>query len=300
VVLGRPESGNGARAAKSAVGGCAKERDGSSALRFGLRICFPNELAQGKIQLRKTNMKLNYLPILPLLLCAALLGGNAAGAEKIRVLLVTGGHAYETNQFNQMFADNPDITFQAVAHPKAQALFKPDAARSYDVIVLYDMWPKITDDAKADFVARIKEGKGLVALHHCLGSYQDWPEYKRIIGGKYLLQKEEVDGVALPGSTYKHDVKFKVRVEPVAHPVTRGLKDFEIHDETYGGLSVNKDVTPLLTTDEPTSAKTVAWAKTYAGTRVATLQLGHDHLAWDNPNFRKLLSQAIAWTANRN
>jgi uncharacterized protein len=244
-------------------------------------------------------MKMKHLQTLALVLAATLIGANAIGAEKIRVLLVAGGHGYETNEFNQMFADNAGITVQAVTHPKAHALFKADAAKTYDVIVLYDMWAKITPEAKADFVARIKEGKGLVALHHSLGSYQDWPEYKRIVGGKYLMQKEVVDNVEMPGSTYKHDVVFKVRVEPVDHPVTRGLKDFEIHDETYGGLSLNKDVTPLLTTDEATSSKTIAWAKMYEGTRVATIQLGHDHLAWENPNYRKLVAQAIAWTAKR-
>jgi len=30
-------------------------------------------------------------------------------------------------------------------------------------------------------------------------------------------------------------------------------------------------------TDEPTSARTIAWAKTYEAARVVYLQLGHDH-----------------------
>lgn len=232
-------------------------------------------------------------------LAVAWLAPAAAGAEKIRVLLITGGHAYETNEFNRLFAENSAITVQAAAHPKAHALLQAEAAKSYDVIVLYDMWAKITPEAKADFVARLKEGKGLVVLHHALGSYQDWPEYRRIVGGKYLMQKEIVDGEEQPASTYKHDVVFQVKVAPTPHPITRGVKDFEIHDETYGGLSVNKDVTPLLTTDERTSGRIIGWAKTYEETRVATIQLGHDHLAWDNPNFRKLLAQAIMWVARK-
>jgi type 1 glutamine amidotransferase len=223
----------------------------------------------------------------------------AQAAEKIRVLLVTGGHDYETNQFQAMFAANSAITVQSVVHPKAHEWLKAEAAKSYDVIVMYDMWAKILDEARADFIARLKEGKGLVALHHSLGSYQDWPEYRQIIGGQYLLKKQVVDGKECPASTYKHDVVFKVRVEPTRHPITRGVSDFQIHDETYGGVYVNADSQPLLTTDEATSTKTIGWARAYEGTRVATIQLGHDHLAYENPNYRKLVAQAIAWVAKR-
>lgn len=231
---------------------------------------------------------------------AAWMALPSAAAEKIRVLLVTGGHDYQTNQFQAMFAANPAISIQQVTHPKAHEWLKADAAKSYDVIVMYDMWQKISAEAKADFEARLAEGKGLVALHHCLCSYQDWPEYRRIIGGKYLLKKETLDDKECPASTYKHDVAFKVKVEPTGHPITRGLSDFQIHDETYGGVYVNPDSTVLLTTDEPTSTKAVAWTSSYDRTRVAAILLGHDRLAYENPNFRRLVAQAIAWVAKRN
>src|SRR5215471_15545528 len=65
---------------------------------------------------------------------------------KIRVLVVTGGHAFETNEFFKIFKDNPEITFQAVEHPNAQALLRPEAAKQYDVLVLYDLWQPITDE----------------------------------------------------------------------------------------------------------------------------------------------------------
>lgn len=220
-------------------------------------------------------------------------------AEKIRVLVVTGGHDFEREPFFQMFKDNTEITFQTAEHPQAQAWFKPDAATKYDVLVFYDMYQPIADEAKANLVSRLKEGKGLVALHHCLGSYQDWDEYTKIIGGKYHLKERVVNGTKMPGSTYKHDVQFRVHVADSNHPVTRGVKDFDILDETYGGLEVRPGVQTLLTTEEATSSPKVGWAHTYEGTRVVTLQLGHDHKAYENPSFRRLLTQAIRWTAKR-
>jgi type 1 glutamine amidotransferase len=215
------------------------------------------------------------------------------------VLLVSGGHDFETNQFYQVFKDNADITFEAVIHPKAHAKLRPDSARNFDVLVLYDMWQNVSDEAKADLLAFVNSGKGLVSLHHSIANYQKWPEWHQVVGGRYYLDKTTVAGVEKPRSIWKHDVKFKVQVADPDHPVTRGVKDFEIHDETYGLFDMAPESHPLLTTDEPTSAKNIAWAKTHGPARVVYLQLGHDHLAYENPNFRQLVRQAIQWTAKK-
>jgi hypothetical protein len=83
------------------------------------------------------------------------------------------------------------------------------------------------------------------------------------------------------------------------HPVTRGLSDFTILDETYGGFEVKPGSHILLTTEEPTSTRNIAWVKEYGRSRVVYIQLGHDHHAYENPNFRKLLAQAIRWVGKR-
>jgi type 1 glutamine amidotransferase len=236
-----------------------------------------------------------------ILLSLSLLAADPAPASgaKIRVLVVTGGHDFEKEPFFQVFKDNPDITFKAVEHPNAQALFKADVAKDYDVLVFYDMHQEITDEAKADLLARLKDGKGLVVLHHAVADYQTWPEYAKIIGAKYYLEKTVVNGVEKARSAYKHGMHFTLHVADPAHPVTKGVKDYEIHDETYKWFDVADGVHPLLTTDEPESNHVLAWAKTYENARVVYMQSGHDHFAYENPNFRQVLRQAIAWTAKR-
>ncbi len=220
-------------------------------------------------------------------------------STKIRVLVVTGGHDFEHDPFIKLFSDNPEITFQAAEHPHAHALLKPELAKQFDVLVTYDMHQEITDDAKADFLARLKEGKGLVVLHHAIASYQQWPEYSKIIGAHYFLEKATVEGVEKARSTYKHGMHFKIHVVDPSHPVTRGVKDYEILDETYNLFDVAKDVHPLLTTDEPESNKVIGWAKTYGPARVVYLQSGHDHFAYENPNYQQILRQAIRWAAKK-
>lgn len=220
-------------------------------------------------------------------------------AEKLRLLVVHGGHDFETNQFLQVFRGNTNVTFEVAQHPQAHTRWQAEPSKEWDVLVLYDLWQEIDDSAKADLVARLKEGKGLIALHHALANYQKWPEYERMIGGKYYLEKQATNGVEKPQSTYKHDVEFTVRIANNQHPVTQGLTNFVIQDEVYGGFDVSSQTHALLTTDEPASGKTIAWAKTYEAARVVYIQLGHDHLAYENPHFRRLLDNAIRWVAKR-
>ncbi|HEY5909197.1 MAG TPA: ThuA domain-containing protein [Verrucomicrobiae bacterium] len=242
-------------------------------------------------------MKLLWALISCGLVCLSLTAAESAG--KIRVLVVTGGHDFEKDPFFQMFKDNPDISYQAAEHPNAQALLKADAAAKYDVLVLYDMYQEISPEAKADFLDRLKEGKGLVVLHHAIASYQKWPEYSKIIGARYYLEKTVVDGVEKARSIYEHGVNFKVHVADQNHPVTRGVKDFEVHDETYNLYDVFPETHPLLMADEPKSHKVIGWAKAYGLARVVYFQGGHDHFAYENPSYRQLLRQAIRWTAKK-
>jgi type 1 glutamine amidotransferase len=239
-----------------------------------------------------------------LLVSLIVITGTAAepakdASAKIRVLVITGGHDFEHDAFFKLFDDNPGITYRAAEHPNAHALLRPEASKNFDVLVLYDMHQEITDEGKTDFLARLREGKGLVVLHHAIASYQQWPEYSRVIGARYYLAPTTVDGVEKARSTYKHGMHFKLHIVDPAHPVTSGIQDFEIHDETYNLFDVASDVHPLLTTDEPESNKLIGWAKNYGPARVVYLQSGHDHFAYENENFQKILRQAIRWTAKR-
>lgn len=217
------------------------------------------------------------------------------GGQPLRVLIVTGGHEFEREPFFEMFRRFDGISYEEVQHPHAHARLTPTAAREYDVILLYDMWQPISEESQEAFVRVLRAGKGLVALHHSLASYQHWGEYRRILGGKWYAERWKQDGVERPPSTYKHDVVFHVHIVDRRHPVTRGMQDFDIRDETYGNFEVLPHVKPLLATEEPSSHRVIGWEHTYGRSRVVYIQLGHDHYAYENPNYRQLVSQAIRW-----
>jgi len=228
------------------------------------------------------------------------LANATAAEEKIKVLVVTGGHGFERAPFFKMFADNTEIEFLAAEHAKTNAtVFERKDLASFDVVVLYDMVQQITDGQKARFMALCDRGVGLVVLHHALVSYPQWPDYERIIGGRYQEPDATKPGTVTEAVGWKHDEIIPVTVLATNHPVTAGLTNFTIYDEIYWGYRVGADVTPLISTTHPKSGKPLAWARTEGKSRVVFIQLGHGKEAFTDANYRKLLAQSIRWTAAR-
>jgi hypothetical protein len=157
------------------------------------------------------------------------------------------------------------------------------------------MWQTITGEQERELADCIWQGKPLVVLHHSICAFDDWDEYRRIIGGKYFHRPDTVDGIILPVSSYEHDVTVGIHIKDTSHPVTKGMADFELWDETYDDYYVEPGVTPLLTTDNQGSSPVIGWTKQYGKARVVTLQSGHDTPTFRNLQYRKLLMQAIAW-----
>jgi type 1 glutamine amidotransferase len=224
----------------------------------------------------------------------------ASEEGKLRVLIVTGGHAFEEKAFYGMFDSIPDITCERAVYPEAGKILKPELADRFDVIVFYDMWAQgIPAEQQEAFVALLDRGIGVVALHHTMAAHAQWPEYAKIIGGKYHFKEREVDGKQLPKSTFAHGQVMDVSVADQEHPITRGLKDFTIHDEAYSQFDTDPKARVLLKTNHAKSDPELAWVKTYKRSRVFFLQLGHDHLAYEHPTYRELVARGIRWSAGR-
>ena len=221
-------------------------------------------------------------------------------SNPVRILVITGGHSYKVEQFNQMLTSfGPDITYQVAELPGAYDMFLPENRNKYDVLVFYHMWQNITEEQAKVFADCISSGKPVVALHHSICAFDDWPEYWNIIGGKYFHKETTFKGKVYQPCSYIHDLNFNVKIANTRHPVTKGVADFPIFDETYKGYYVEDGVTTLLTTDEPSSTPTIGWAKKYGKSRIVVLQSGHDAPTFENPSFRKLLKQAIVWVRKR-
>jgi type 1 glutamine amidotransferase len=98
------------------------------------------------------------------------------------------------------------------------------------------------------------------------------------------------------------------------HPITRGVKPFEIQDEWYFNIRFapeSKNVTPILKATPPDDKRgtdaakefkgreeIVAWAFEREKGRSFGFTGGHFHKNWGDENFRRLVVNAILWTAN--
>lgn len=209
----------------------------------------------------------------------------------MRVLAVTGGHSHEAS-FYSVLEGHRDMVVNVNPHPVA---FQGNLTKAYDVIVLYDMVQELPEAQKKNLREFLESGKGLVALHHAIASFHDWPWWwKDVIAGHYF-EKPLGDH---PASTYLHDVWMKAW-PVVQHPITKGMPEIEIFDETYKGMWISPRATVLVKTDAPTSDGPLAWISPYEKSRVVYLQLGHGREAHESPAYRGLVHRGILWAAGR-
>jgi hypothetical protein len=98
------------------------------------------------------------------------------------------------------------------------------------------------------------------------------------------------------------------------HPITRGVKPFGIQDEWYFNIRfapTSKHVTPILKATPPDTVRGTPAAKEHPGRseilawaferdnggRSFGFTGGHFHKNWGDENFRRLVTNAILWTA---
>jgi type 1 glutamine amidotransferase len=205
-----------------------------------------------------------------------------------RVLVVTGGHSYEPSFYTLFdgYAWNHEF--------RLENAFRNDVRKQYDVVVLYNMEQEMGEGARRNLQAFVDSGKGVVVLHHAICSFNDWDWYRDLVGGRYQIKGRE----GIKASSYTHDIEMTI--SPVMkHPILAGIPEFHITDEGYKDKWISPDSKALLVTSHPKSDREVAWISPYPKARVAVLQLGHDHFAHENPLYRTLVRNAIAWTSGK-
>jgi type 1 glutamine amidotransferase len=210
----------------------------------------------------------------------------------VRGLLITGGHDHEAS-FYTLFHGYEDLARLPVT--SSATAFQSDLRDKYDVLIMYDFSPDLTETGKKNLRDFVESGKGIVVLHHALLNYQTWPWwYEDVVGGSYRLRKEG----DIPSSTYKGDQEISV-VPEGEHPITRELGTFQVVDETYKNMWISRKVQPLLTTDNPNADRLLAWIGPCSTSRVVAIQLGHGPTVFSHSKYRTLVHNSILWSAGQ-
>jgi type 1 glutamine amidotransferase len=120
-------------------------------------------------------------------------------------------------------------------------------------------------------------------------AYPEWPLWNALTG----IKNSWAD------FSYEHDLPLRVQVADPGHPITQGLADWEMIDETYKMNETDDNSHILLTLDHPQSMRAIAWTRQYRQSRVFCLQSGHDNQTWQNEQFTTLIRRGILWCAGR-
>lgn len=167
--------------------------------------------------------------------------------------------------------------------------------------------PVVQKDAKGDRMDRLQKlmdkGTGWVNLHYAVDYL---PQHgKRVLGW--------MGGYYEPDYSINPHWDAEIRSLP-KHPITQGVKPFTLRDEWYYGMRFPEDtkgLTTILQAVPPDNTRTtnytksrkgeietMAWAYARAdGGRGFGFTGGHFHRNWADENFRRIVVNAILWTA---
>ncbi|MDO4587580.1 MAG: ThuA domain-containing protein [Planctomycetia bacterium] len=229
---------------------------------------------------------------------AALDATVSPAPQKIRVLFIVGGHDYDKQSMERLLAwlsESDEIKIDRTHLPENRSLLSPELAKRYDCLIRYDQdQPTLSDEEMQSLNALYEAGIGVIALHHHIGAYSNRPDFWKTMGGYYVREgNKTVTGKDVPVSSWIDDVPMTIHIENPLHPITKGMSDFDVVDEAYDNVYVDEKATILLSTDEPKASPPVAWLWENGNSPVFTFLLGHGPSAFENPDFRQILRNAI-------
>lgn len=240
-------------------------------------------------------MSLKPFPLVPVILI--FLGIISACEKPESVLLVLGGHEYDTTEFFETFGSLDGVDFDSVSHPGAMELLASDQILNYDVVIFYDFIPDMDQSDSTVFLHLSNLGISMLFLHHSLCNFQGWEGYMQMVGGRYHTPGFGTDSLLL--SDYRHDIQLEMQITDPNHPVTAGIEAFTIRDEGYSNIAYMPGITTLLETDHPDCSPITGWVNSYDRSTIVYLMLGHDKHAYSNEAFKKLLTNSIHWLSTK-
>ena len=254
------------------------------------------------------------------LVFSAIFGAASTSAAERHVLFIAGPPSHGPGQHeheagSRVMAEHLEssglgITTEVVVGWPEDAALVANA----DTLVIYSDGLKshVAAGKHEALLARVAAGKGHVVIHFAVepGEAELTKALQAAIGGHF-----EVDWSVNPIWELKEPILAE-------HPITRGVSPFEVRDEFYYHMRFREEgVTPILQAHPPASSlgaedgprsgnptlraalanrepQTLAWAtENPSGARGFGFTGGHFHALWLNDDYRKLVVNAIAWTA---
>jgi type 1 glutamine amidotransferase len=228
---------------------------------------------------------------------AALAAGQAARAadgEPLRVCLVSGSLEYHSNETLAAFQKFLEANYDAKCS-RAFIVGEDEAhlpglehLETCDVALVFTRRLKLSGEELERIKNYCLSGKPVVGVRTASHAIQTWLELdKEVLGGNYK-------------GHYRNDLETDVTLvaEAAEHPVLDGVQPFRSAGSLYKNQGLADDCRVLMRGTSPEATEPVTWTRPYKGGRVFYTSLGHAK-DFEEPSFRRLLANALFWTAGR-
>ena len=214
----------------------------------------------------------------------------SASAEhhgKIKVLYM-GGRGHDSPGYEKFLTGflARQGGFELVISNKLDDL-RAGTIEKYDVVFFFGSGGDFTDPAQEKgFGDYVKNGGGVVGVH-ATDAFKKSDVYWKIFGGQFIGHG---------GGT------FPIEFTDTKHPITKGMKGFEISDESYRDKFHPETVDKLHhlgRINRGNENHSMIWIHEYGKGRLFSTGLGHDEKAWQNPALQKLTIRALYWAARK-
>src|ERR1019366_1705489 len=204
---------------------------------------------------------------------------------------------YESGLYDTYIRTDSNIISK---HPKMTtgepASGGPDLNMADAIFFLGHREVELAPDQKADLLSFVHDdGKGFVAAHIATTAFLSWPEFSKMLGGRF----DSHPWGSITANVINEDPTF---------PATKHLPlTFELHDEIYQSKEFSREKSRVLlrldTSKLPVNQNVhitncdfpIAWAKMYGKGRVVYSTFAHDAKTWDNPDIYQMYFEAIKW-----
>ncbi len=222
--------------------------------------------------------------------------GYSQAAKSARVLFLVGGLYHDYDQLPATLVTNLHARLNSlvpieftitkdVANLRGQELARYDAL----MINVCEQTP-LTDEEKVGLRNAVENGLPVVAMHCTFWSFQDWPEFKRIVGA------------FVPG--HDHFGSFCLKTVGPDSPILKDVPStFELTDEPYivndRDPSINVLVRTCNNLPKRPDPEPEVWTKMYGKGRIFATTFGHDAKAQSDSNYEILLGNGLLWALHR-
>jgi uncharacterized protein len=177
-----------------------------------------------------------------------------------------------------------------------------------DLIVQCMTMSTITSEEVEGLVTAVESGTGLAGWHGGIAdAYRASADYLQLIGGQFAAHAARTAPGERTGEQSDNYVPHRITMTPAGaeHPITQGIRDFDLDTEQYWVLTDDYvDVLATTTTavrpwgawNRPVTTPAV-WTRRWGRGRVFVATPGHKVEILQDPNVRTIVERGMLWAA---